>query len=101
MLSTEALQRTDKDSDRGCAHEAANHDGSAIAAVGCHAAGEVVGLGVHKAYSSARVSTFMDPNTSLGLLRCTWHCSVVFIVAAHNETEENATLPNDSCLGNV
>ena len=55
--SAEALQRTNKDSDWGCSHEAANHDGSAIAAVGGHAAREVVGLGVHKAYSSARVST--------------------------------------------
>lgn len=41
---------TNKDSDRGGAHEAANHNGSAIAAICRHAAGEVIGLGVHKAW---------------------------------------------------
>ena len=37
-------KRTNEDGDWRCAHEAANHNGGAITAVGCQAAREVVRL---------------------------------------------------------
>lgn len=44
-------QHTNKHSDGGCAHEAADDNGGAITAVGCHASREVVRLRVHETCS--------------------------------------------------